>query len=54
MSAEERARFTAERFAEDAIKLRRWDDEGKIVGMATPDLDHFRRFLKASMRTLSR
>jgi phosphonate degradation associated HDIG domain protein len=54
MSAEERARFAAERFAEDAIKLRRWDDEGKIVGMATPDLDHFQRFLKASMRTLSR
>lgn len=54
MSMEERARFAAERFAEDAIRLRRWDDEGKVVGMATPDLDHFERFLKASMRALWR
>ncbi len=54
MSTEERTRFCAERFAEDAIRLRRWDDEGKVVGMPTPDLNHFERFLKASMRTLSR
>jgi phosphonate degradation associated HDIG domain protein len=50
MSARERARFAAERFAEDAIKLRRWDDEGKIVGMATPTLDHFERYLAESLR----
>jgi phosphonate degradation associated HDIG domain protein len=50
MSTEERARFAAEPFAEDAIKLRRWDDEGKIVGMRTPGLDHFARHLTASLR----
>jgi predicted HD phosphohydrolase len=50
MSMEERARFAAERFAEDAVKLRRWDDEGKVVGMAVPGLEHFERYLKASLR----
>ena len=51
MSGEEHARFAAEPFAEDAIKLRRWDDEGKVVGMATPGLDHFARHLTASLRS---
>ncbi|HEV8391164.1 MAG TPA: HD domain-containing protein [Dongiaceae bacterium] len=48
MSVEERVRFAAERFAEDAVRLRRWDDEGKIVGAKTPDLAHFERYLNAS------
>ena len=48
MSMQERARFAAERFAEEAVKLRRWDDEGKVVGMATPGLDHFERYVSAS------
>jgi [1-hydroxy-2-(trimethylamino)ethyl]phosphonate dioxygenase len=51
MSAEERARFAAERFAEDAIKLRRWDDEGKVVGLPTPGLDHFERYVTESLRS---
>jgi phosphonate degradation associated HDIG domain protein len=50
MSVEERVRFAAERFAEDAVKLRRWDDEGKIVGVRTPGLDHFERYVDASLR----
>jgi phosphonate degradation associated HDIG domain protein len=50
MSAEERTRFAAERFADDAIQLRRWDDEGKIVGAETPDLAHFERYVGASVR----
>ena len=50
MSMQERARFAAEHFAEEAIKLRRWDDEGKVIGMATPSLDHFERYLDASLR----
>ena len=50
MSMEERARFAAERFAEDAVKLRRWDDEGKMVGAQTPDLAHFERYVRASLR----
>jgi len=50
MSVEERARFAAERFADDAIRLRRWDDEGKAVGARTPDLTHFERYVSASLR----
>ena len=41
MSAEEQHRFTAERFFRESVDLRRWDDEGKIVGLTTPDLGHF-------------
>jgi len=51
MSMQERARFAAERFAEDAVRLRRWDDEGKVIGMATPGLDHFARYVSASLRS---
>jgi len=50
MSAEERARFAAERFAGDAIKLRRWDDEGKSVGAETPSLTHFEKYVSAALR----
>jgi [1-hydroxy-2-(trimethylamino)ethyl]phosphonate dioxygenase len=50
MSMQERARFAAERFAEEAVKLRRWDDEGKVAGMPTPSLDHFERYLSVTLR----
>ena len=50
MSTEERVRFAGERFADDAIRLRRWDDEGKAVGAKTPDLAHFERYVSASLR----
>ncbi len=53
MSAEECARFAAERFAADAVRLRRWDDEGKIVGAKTPDLAHFERYVSAVVRQAS-
>ena len=51
MSTQERGCFAAERFAEQAIKLRRWDDEGKVVGLATPGLEHFERYLDAALRS---
>jgi phosphonate degradation associated HDIG domain protein len=50
MSAEEQAKFGAERFFDDALALRRWDDEGKIVGMETPDLTHFEPRIERSLR----
>ena len=50
MKADETTRFAGERYAEDAVKLRRWDDEGKIVGAKTPDLVHFERYVSASLR----
>jgi phosphonate degradation associated HDIG domain protein len=50
MKANETDRFAAELYAEDAVKLRRWDDEGKIVGAKTPGLAHFERYVTASLR----
>lgn len=50
MSPQECARFAAERFADDAIRLRRWDDEGKVVGAWTPGLAHFERYVSAALR----
>jgi phosphonate degradation associated HDIG domain protein len=50
MSTEEQARFAAERFFREAVSLRRWDDEGKIVGMKTPDLSHFEPMIERGLR----
>ena len=41
MTATQAATFAAESFFADAIRLRRWDEEGKIVGYHGPVLDHF-------------
>jgi phosphonate degradation associated HDIG domain protein len=49
MSPDETRKFAAERFAQDAINLRRWDDEGKIMGATTPGLGHFEAFVKRSL-----
>ena len=49
MSPEETRKFESERFGPDAIALRRWDDEGKIVGAETPALAHFEQFVSRSL-----
>jgi phosphonate degradation associated HDIG domain protein len=38
MSAAEAAGFEAERFFREAVFVRRWDDDGKVAGLATPPL----------------
>jgi phosphonate degradation associated HDIG domain protein len=50
MSAEERRRFAGERFFKEALDLRRWDDEGKIVGLKTPDLAYFEPMIDRALR----
>jgi phosphonate degradation associated HDIG domain protein len=50
MSTQEQANFGAERFFKEAVSLRRWDDEGKIVGMETPDLRYFAPMIERSLR----
>ncbi len=40
-SAAEAEQFRAKPFAEDAMKLRRWDDQAKVADAATPPLSHF-------------
>jgi len=47
---EEAAAFADEPFAEDAVKLRRWDEEGKEVGLRTPALAHFYRYVEACLK----
>jgi len=41
MADTEVARFAASRHAEAALRLRRWDDEAKVVGKMTPSLSHY-------------
>ena len=39
--AEDAASFIAQPYAQDAVKLRRWDDLAKVAGCKTPNLDHY-------------
>lgn len=41
MSAEEITIFESRPFWSQAVRLRQYDDQAKIVGMKTPDLTHF-------------
>ena len=45
MGGDEAAAFTARSYGSDAILLRRCDDAGKVQGMATPALSHYRPLL---------
>ncbi len=40
-SPDQAARFIARPYAQDAVKLRRWDDLAKVAGCKTPDLGHY-------------
>lgn len=42
MSAEEAAAFAGRSFARDAVRLRRWDDRGKVTGIEVPVLETYR------------
>ncbi len=53
-SASECAAFLEEPFAEDAIRLRRWDDAAKARGAPTPDLSHYAAVLRSCARPSSR
>ncbi|HEY3614414.1 MAG TPA: hypothetical protein VGK92_11940 [Gaiellales bacterium] len=45
------AAFDAGPYADEAIRLRRWDDIAKIAGLATPPLEHYRPALVAGLRS---
>jgi predicted HD phosphohydrolase len=49
-TSEEVAEFRALPFAEDAIRIRRWDEAAKVPGVQTPDLEHYRATLQAALR----
>jgi phosphonate degradation associated HDIG domain protein len=41
MTSAEAARFAAQPFQGDAIRVRQWDDAGKVAGLETPGLDDY-------------
>jgi gamma-butyrobetaine dioxygenase len=49
-SPDEIAEFERSPHAADAVRLRRWDDVGKVAGLETPDLEHYRPALEAALR----
>ena len=42
--------FIAQPYAQAAVAVRRWDDIGKIPGLATPPLAHYRPLAEAVLR----
>lgn len=46
--AEEATSFEANPYAEDAVRLRRWDDLAKVAGLETPPLKHYEPHLRAA------
>ncbi len=47
MSADEAAHFLREPYHRDAVRVRRWDDRGKIAGLVTPALADYRAVIEA-------
>ena len=41
MSAAEAAQFRAQPFWQDAVRVRRWDDQGKVAGLRTAELHDY-------------
>jgi phosphonate degradation associated HDIG domain protein len=50
MSEREVALFEAESFYLQAVRVRRWDDRGKIAGLATPALADYRAMIEMAAR----
>lgn len=50
MPADEVARFEGERYFQEAVRLRRWDDQGKVAGLRTPALEDYRSAIEALRR----
>jgi len=46
MAAHEVAKFETERFYKDAVRVRQWDDQGKVAGLKTPDLGDYRTLIE--------
>jgi phosphonate degradation associated HDIG domain protein len=51
LTADGIAEFADLRYAQDAIRLRRWDDRAKTPGLVTPELTHYALRLEALSAT---
>jgi [1-hydroxy-2-(trimethylamino)ethyl]phosphonate dioxygenase len=50
MSAQEVARFESEPFHREAVRVRHWDDQGKVAGLKTPSLSEFLALIGDAVR----
>jgi gamma-butyrobetaine dioxygenase len=50
MSADEVAAFQQQRGWREALRLRRWDDAGKVAGLTTVDLEAYRPMIERQAR----
>ena len=50
MTADEAAAFVARPGAADAVRLRRWDDAGKVLGLQRPAFETYRTLLESLTR----
>jgi phosphonate degradation associated HDIG domain protein len=50
MAAHEVAQFETERFHEDAVRVRQWDDQGKVEGLKTPGLGDYRTLIEGLLK----
>ncbi len=48
---DEVAAFELNPHFKEAVRLRRWDDRAKIVGLTTPGLAHFRPYIESSLKS---
>jgi predicted HD phosphohydrolase len=49
--AQQAAAFIARPYAQDAVRLRRWDDRAKTAALPTPDYAYFSRYIVQSLRS---
>jgi len=45
MAAHEVAKFESELFYKEAVRVRQWDDQGKVAGLKTPELSDYRALI---------
>jgi predicted HD phosphohydrolase len=50
MSSAEAAEFAALPGAQDAVQLRRFDEEAKVAGMETPSVEHFLPYIARCLK----
>jgi predicted HD phosphohydrolase len=50
MSAADVALFETELFHKEAVRVRQWDDQGKVAGLVTPNLEDYRALIEGMAR----
>jgi phosphonate degradation associated HDIG domain protein len=53
MSAQEVEQFERQRFCQEAVRLRRWDDQGKVAGLKTLPLEAYAPLIERVARSVA-